>query len=274
MSDEVSSMVEEVMDMFGSSTETSNVEGNVENTDTETGEGEEVEDVEVGTETEQETAGEDEDVESKTGESTEDKTEVEESETEMSAEDIRKQLNEVAAEMLKNQTTQVEEVGEDEEKTKQEIIEQFVSEENFEEITSSPEALNKVLSNVYNKAVENALTRILPSVNQIVAQQMHVRNLVDNFYKENADLAPYKEFVGFLANQILSKNPDWAYEKVFEEVEKLARAKLKLPKGGGDVETETKVAKRKPAKFKAPKANRPEADKLTDLEREILDVIS
>ena len=136
-----------------------------------------------------------------------------------------------------------------------------------EEAMTDPAKLKEVLKTVHKNAVESTLRSVLPAVNEIVTRQLQIKTLVDNFYRENEDLAPYKEFVGFVANVVASEHPDWDYSKVLEETAKISRQKLLLEK-------KTEKQKKSSTKRYKPSAARQQPAKLSELEQEILDLIS
>ncbi len=144
-----------------------------------------------------------------------------------------------------------------------------ISDDELEEAITSPTKLKEVLTKVQAAAVEKTLRSVLPLVNETVLRQLQIKTLVDNFYRENEDLAPYKEFVGFVANVVAGEHPDWTYDKVLAETAKIARQKLLLERESAN---KRKTKKRSPVR--KPQSARQQQPQLDKLEQEILELIS
>ena len=144
-----------------------------------------------------------------------------------------------------------------------------ISDDELEEAITSPTKLKEVLTKVQAAAVEKTLRSVLPLVNETVLRQLQIKTLVDNFYRENEDLAPYKEFVGFVANVVAGEHPDWTYDKVLSETAKIARQKLLLER---EAAKKQKAKKRSPVR--KPQSARQQQPQLDKLEQEILELIS
>lgn len=88
----------------------------------------------------------------------------------------------------------------------------------------SPEALNGLLNKVATIAARagqqagyEMAMRTVPSVVQSAAQQQfQLQHVADNFYKQNADLIPFKKAVGMAAVDFYSKNPKATHEQILE----------------------------------------------------------
>ena len=117
----------------------------------------------------------------------------------------------------------------------------FVTEDNFETITSSPEGLNKVLNALYQKAFAKAKAEVaektegvIMSVPGIVKNSMGIsaklKSVSDQFYKDNADLVPYKKAVGLVYENLQSANPGKTIEEIIAEVGPKVREVLELRK--------------------------------------------
>lgn len=107
----------------------------------------------------------------------------------------------------------------------------------FDEVMKSSTNFNALLTSVVNTAVAK-MAQMLPNITtQYVDNQMTTRLAVQSFYGENKDLLPHKKYVGFVSNELLSKNPDWSLEKNLEETEKEVRSRLKLTRTSGPVGT-------------------------------------
>ena len=95
----------------------------------------------------------------------------------------------------------------------------------------------------------------------------------DTFYKVNEDLLPYRQFVGFVANELASQNPDWEIDAVFDKTASEVRTRLGIKKKIVDKAT---LAKTKPAFAQAKKSNSRESTEkpnLTEMEQQIQDML-
>lgn len=111
------------------------------------------------------------------------------------------------------------------------------SQEEIERIVENPVELNKVLNQVYLKAIERSIPlaqeRSLLSIPQVVTAHIQryntMKGLVDDFYKENADLKVAQRAVGMLANEVHSEHTDWTTKQVFDEAAIRTRKALGMP---------------------------------------------
>lgn len=120
------------------------------------------------------------------------------------------------------------------------------SREEIERIVENPVELNKVLNQVYLKAIERSIPlaqeRSLLSIPQVVTAHIQrynrLKGLVDDFYKENKDLKIVQKSVGMIANEVHSEHTDWTTKQVFDEAAVRTRKALGLaeppPKPPGD----------------------------------------
>jgi len=165
------------------------------------------------------------------------------------------------------------------------------TQEDIERIVESPEEFNKVLNQVYMKAIEQSIPlaqeRSLLAVPQVVVAQLQCYNtmkgLVDDFYNENADLKIVQRSVGMIANEVHSEHTDWTTKQVFDEAAVRTRKALGLPepppKPAGDpgrqVVAPTGAPVADPA-FANPTGSRqrgPAGQKLTGMAKEIDDLM-
>lgn len=121
-----------------------------------------------------------------------------------------------------------------------------VTDDDYAEALSSKEGFIKILGKVQQVAVQQAMLQVPTIVQSLTAQQISMNNMVTDFYRKNADLAPYKEFVSHLATKVSSAHPDWSTEKMMTELPDLVRKSLKI------ANTEVKKADRKKPAFAAP----------------------
>ena len=150
----------------------------------------------------------------------------------------------------------------------------------IDDLLESPEKLNGVLLAVANHARESAThvaaERVLRSVPELVmgyiSRHTVMTNLVNDFYRENQDLANVKQTVAAVANDVHAKNPDWGPEKVFKETAKATRKLLGLKeKAQNSMETEPKP-KKKPA-FAKQRGTRGGEPQLSGLQKEVNELL-
>ena len=85
-------------------------------------------------------------------------------------------------------------------------------------------------------AVEYMSRNLPPVVERLSSQSVNTRLAVNEFYSNNPDLFPYKEYCGFLTNKILAEEPNITLGSLFEKLGKEARTALKLVvAAGGEV---------------------------------------
>lgn len=138
-----------------------------------------------------------------------------------------------------------EEEEEEEDPTPKEI--NFLTEEELEQIPEDPSILNKVLQRVYNQARQDTLRGIPEVVQKTTSRQLVLQRKVSEFYTNNPDLAEYRDFVGYVANEIESENPDKDLDWIFAEAAKETRNRLNIKEKAKEVENERKKKPKKPA---------------------------
>jgi len=164
------------------------------------------------------------------------------------------------------------------------------SQEDIERIVENPAELNKVLNQVYMKAIERSIPlaqeRSLLAIPQVVVAQLQryntMKGLVDDFYKENSDLKIVQRSVGMIANEVHSEHTDWTTKQVFDEAAVRTRKALGLaeppPKPAGDPSRTvvTPVGTPPDPAFANPTGSRqrgPAGAKLTGMAKEIDDLM-
>lgn len=147
-----------------------------------------------------------------------------------------------------------------------------------EDLLEDPKKLNDVLLRAVNygqqQAVYQAQTQTLRTIPEMVlgyiTRHTAMNRMVDEFYQENPDLSNVKQTVAAVANDIHSKNPDWAVDKVFQETAEQTRKLLGLKKAAQ--EKVTKPQTKKPA-FAKSKGARREEPQIGGLQKEINDLL-
>lgn len=123
----------------------------------------------------------------------------------------------------------------------------FIGDLDLDELTRDKVALNKILNSVYSKGVNDSKKLATEGIPDIVKHNLtlltSLKEASDNFYKENADLTPFKKVVAAVFEDIAAKNPDKKYSELMNLVAPEARKRLELSKqavkaekGSGDGE--------------------------------------
>lgn len=89
--------------------------------------------------------------------------------------------------------------------------------------------MRDVLSRHREMVTQEVMANIPLIIQSQVNQSMALQRATDGFYNNNEDLAAVKPTVGAVANQIVSRHPDWALDKVMEESAKATRKLLRMP---------------------------------------------
>jgi hypothetical protein len=201
--------------------------------------------------------------------------EEEQEDTRTEVQKLQAQLNEMSRELAdaKKATSTKEE--EEEEEQPQNIS--FLSDEELEGINEDPSKWNDVLKKVYAKAREDTLRDIPSIVQKTTSRQLSLQDKVRNFYQENPDLSGNKDFVGFIASELESKNPDKDIDWIFNESAKVARERLGIREEAEETEKNRRNNSNngnKPAFARKPRGDRgQEQDNRTDTQKEIDAVI-
>lgn len=86
--------------------------------------------------------------------------------------------------------------------------------------------LDRVFYRAHRVTVEHAL-RILPgTIDYIMKQSMVLKKLSEEFYRNNSDLVNEKGLVAQLVEKVEADNPGLGYDKVLDQVEKLAKRRM------------------------------------------------
>lgn len=109
------------------------------------------------------------------------------------------------------------------------ILRFLPNDETYDQVTKNAENFNILLTNVVNTAVQRSLQMLPQVATRLVDTQMTARTAVDEFYRANEDLLPYRKFVGFITAEVAAAHADWALDDVLKESNRLSRERLKLP---------------------------------------------
>lgn len=119
--------------------------------------------------------------------------------------------------------------------------EDFVKDLDLDDLTSDKSALNKVLNEIYRKAVVTArqdlkrssetLAKAVPAETaDLIKKQEALADISKKFYESNPDLKSFNKVVGVVFEDIATKNLDKTYPQILEMVGEETRKRLNLPK--------------------------------------------
>jgi hypothetical protein len=115
----------------------------------------------------------------------------------------------------------------------------FLKDIDIDDVTRDPDSFNKLLNNIYKKAVESVRGEVrktkeetIQSIPTLVSSNMELqktlKEMSDNFYETNKDLAPFKKVVGVVFEEIASQNPKLPYTEILGKVGVETRRRLEL----------------------------------------------
>lgn len=165
---------------------------------------------------------------------------------------LRSQIEEMSKkgeEEPKGEEESKEPKGEEQEEQEEQESEQvefesqeFVSEEEFDDIIQDRSKLNEVLNRVALEsanATREAILRQLPGIiDQSTSRQLTVRQSIQKFYTDNPDLQEYGSYVGHIANKVRAEKPDAPMVTVLNEAGEQARKDLGIQKEAKKTEEE------------------------------------
>ncbi|MBT7082507.1 MAG: hypothetical protein HN929_13780, partial [Chloroflexi bacterium] len=157
-------------------------------------------------------------------------------------------------------------------------IHNYLGETSIDDLLEDPSKLNAVLNNVAQNAQkgaqQQAVQQVLRSVPELVmgyiTRHYAMNRMVDDFYRENVDLADVKQTVAAVANDVHAKNPDLGVDDVFKQSAEATRKLLGMKK---EATTAVKRKPKKPAFAKAGGARKP-APKISAVQSEINDLLN
>ena len=153
----------------------------------------------------------------------------------------------------------------------------FDTPEEYNKAFEDQATMNKVLAKVAQATAQTILSNLPQVVGNIVKSQVEVQGKVKDFFDTNKDLTAHRQFVGFVSNDLMGKNPGWTMDKLFGELGKEVRTRIGLK------QTADKGGRRAPAGGEAGftpqrggSARQPAAksEALEGLQKEINDLIS
>ncbi len=114
----------------------------------------------------------------------------------------------------------------------------FVGDLDVDDVVRDKEGFNKLLNQVYKKAVidtrktlgETVLRNIPDIVKNNIVLVSALKEASDKFYSDNEDLKPFKKVVAVVFEETAAANPDKKYDEILKEVETETRKRLNLQK--------------------------------------------
>jgi len=178
-----------------------------------------------------------EEEEEKLPEKKEDEKEEEKSEPDEKDRTITELREKLAAKEAAEKVKKVEEKEESEPDLTPEA-QDFIGDLDLDDLTRDKEILNKILNTVYTKGLNDSRKvvgeGILRGIPDIVKKNIEVMNLLketsEKFYKDNADLSPFKKVVAAVFEEVAAANPDKKYSELLAEVGTETRKRLDLHK--------------------------------------------
>jgi hypothetical protein len=106
-----------------------------------------------------------------------------------------------------------------------------------EELLEDPEAFKKFLNDYAEQVRSDALKKSEAAITTQVQAQLNVNRMVESFYQDNPQLAGVKKYVGALAREISSEEPEAPYEEVLQKTAEKAYKNLGIAKRAINVDS-------------------------------------
>ena len=104
----------------------------------------------------------------------------------------------------------------------------------FDDVMNDKGTFEKVMNGALDGILQNLTTRILTSIPQTVTQHVQqtltLREVTEDFYKQNEDLRPVRKLVGSIADRIVTEKPEIKLNDLFAQSAEEARKVLGLTK--------------------------------------------
>ena len=112
---------------------------------------------------------------------------------------------------------------------------EFLKDLDMDELTRSPEELNKLLNVVYSKGLgaseKVVVEKVLRSLPDIVKTSLttisSLKQARDKFYEDNKDLLPFEGDVAAAFEEVASENPGKGFDELSKDVAERAKEKVK-----------------------------------------------
>jgi hypothetical protein len=150
----------------------------------------------------------------------------------------------------------------------------FENQEEYDKAFEDKKVMGKVLARVKSAGAQEAMRAIPSIVNNVIKQSVPIILKTEKFFDDNKDLADSdkRKFVGYVANDLSGKNPDWNLDKLFTELGKEVRSRLGLKDVAQQKVTATGL---KPAFARGSGGRKPTEVQpdLSSMESQILDIL-
>jgi len=191
----------------------------------------------------------------------------------------REEMNKQAGDFLKKMNEKKDD-GKKENKDDVPVLEDVefkISDEDYDAALSSREKFEEVVgghvSNVAAKLQQQVVSELPAIINNLVSQQVAMQQTITTFYDENPDLADYKQFVGFIANNLRQENPELSLEDLLMKAAETSRKKLIMAEKIEKKEKKKDKPRRQSRNRKPSKKSNQSADKLTPQEEQMLNMM-
>jgi hypothetical protein len=87
--------------------------------------------------------------------------------------------------------------------------------------------LDRVFYRAHKVTIEHTMKILPDTIDYLIKQTMLLRNLSEEFYKNNSDLVNEKGLVKQLLEKVEADNPGMPYDKILDQVSNVARTRLK-----------------------------------------------
>lgn len=154
---------------------------------------------------------------------------------------------------------------------------EFLGNIDLEEAQDDPQKLVELLSQVAAFAEQQTLAKLRDQIPTLVhertSQAVNMQKLVDDFYRDNKELAEVRQTVSVVARNVGVEHPDWDMAKVLEESATRTRTMLGLKPMQKKTEP-VKRSEKKPAFPSKPGAKtKVNAAKLSEMQRQINELL-
>jgi len=107
----------------------------------------------------------------------------------------------------------------------------FKDKAEYEAAFEKPEVMSEVMGRVRTSAVQEVLKALPQVINNTIKAQLDVQTRTTKFYTDNEDLVAHKQFVGYVANDLSGRNPDWSLDDLFTKLPDEVRTRIGLKAG-------------------------------------------
>jgi len=187
-------------------------------------------------ESEEESSSEEEEVD-ETESSTKKSTAKTSTKKESAEETLRKRVAQLTAELERvrnGEDTEVPETSTEKDEQAISFLDDY-SDQQMQDALSNPammrEFMKKALSKVRRQAIDDAVGVATVTANR----NLELKSVIQDFYRQNNDLLPYKEMLGYTVNKVQADNPGWNVTDILKEASKRLRKELLISKRVTDV---------------------------------------